>query len=138
MLILFLAFSGYRTTCFLFAWSKETKLSNQQASPSTSKNTEVILAPWRAPKYATAAISGGVDIWEVPYCHLLHCMTSQQGSYNLRINVSWTHRLLFWFLTLFWLTARAILSKVCKRYKFETHNSLKNSALPIFEVFIAL
>ena len=50
--------------------SKETKLgsSDQEASPSASKNTGIVLVPW---KCVPTAISGGVDISEVPGCHLL-------------------------------------------------------------------
>ena len=50
--------------------SKEIKLgsSNQEASPSAGKNTEVICC---ALKCVPTAISSGVDISEVPRCHLL-------------------------------------------------------------------
>ena len=50
--------------------SKEIKLgsSNQEASPSAGKNTEVICC---ASKCVPTAISSGVDISEVPRCHLL-------------------------------------------------------------------
>ena len=35
------------------------------------ENNEIVLVPCRAWKYVPAAISGGVDISEVPGCHLL-------------------------------------------------------------------
>ena len=59
--------------------SKETKLgiSDQEASPSPGKNTEIVLVPCRAWKCVPIAISGGVDISEVPRCHLLRQMSSQ-------------------------------------------------------------
>ena len=59
--------------------SKETELrsSNQEASPSASKNTRVVLGPCRAWKCVPTAISGGVDISEIPGCHLLRQMSSQ-------------------------------------------------------------
>ena len=55
--------------------SKKTKLgcSNQQTSP-LANNTDVDLAPCRALKCVSTAISGGVDIPKVPRCHLLHQM----------------------------------------------------------------
>ena len=59
--------------------SKETKLgsTDQEASPSAGKNTGVVLVPCRAWKCVPTAISGGVDISEVPGCHLLQQMSSQ-------------------------------------------------------------
>ena len=47
---------------------RELRSSNQEASPSLGKNTRVFLVP-------CSAISGGVDISEVPGYHL-----SQQKS----------------------------------------------------------
>ena len=52
--------------------------SNQEVSPSTSKNTEAVLVPHRAWKCVPTAISG-----EVPECHLLQQMSSQCGSQKL-------------------------------------------------------
>ena len=65
--------------------SKETELgtSNQEASPLAGKNTRVVLVSCRARKCAPTAISGGVDISEVPGCHLLRQMSSQCGSQKL-------------------------------------------------------
>ena len=56
--------------------SKETEpgRSDQETSPSRGKNTRVVLVPW---KCIPTAISGGVDIFEVPGCHLLRQMSSQ-------------------------------------------------------------
>ena len=47
--------------------SKETELgsSNQEACPSTGKNTGVVLVSCHAWKCVSTAISGGVDISEV-------------------------------------------------------------------------
>ena len=58
--------------------SKETELgsSNQEASPSAGKNTRVVLMPCLHMEVPTA-ISDGVDISEVPECHLLRQMSSQ-------------------------------------------------------------
>ena len=58
--------------------SKETELgsNNQEASPSAGKNTVVVLVPCRAWKCVTTAISGDVDISEVPWCFLLRQMSS--------------------------------------------------------------
>ena len=62
-------FSG----CTVLPDSKETKIgsSNQEASPSAGKNTGIVLVPCRARKCVPTAIYGGVDIFEVPGCHLL-------------------------------------------------------------------
>ena len=59
--------------------TKETKLgsSQQESSPSTVKNTTVVLIPCCAWKCVPTAIFGGVDISEVPGCHLLQQMNSQ-------------------------------------------------------------
>ena len=59
--------------------SKEIELgsSDQEASPSTGKNTGVVLVPYREWKCVSTAISGGVDISEVPECHFLRQMSSQ-------------------------------------------------------------
>ena len=61
----------------------ELRSSNQEASPSADKNTRVILVPCCAWKCVPAAISSGVDISEVPECHLLQQMSSQRGSQKL-------------------------------------------------------
>ena len=60
-------FSG----CTVLHDSKETELgsSNHEASPSVNKNTCVVLVPCLTGKYVPIAISGGVDISEVPGCH---------------------------------------------------------------------
>ena len=53
--------------------SKETKLgsSDQKASPSTGKNTGVVLVPCHAWTCVPIAVSDIVDISKVPGCHLL-------------------------------------------------------------------
>ena len=45
--------------------------SNQEASPSAGKNIGVVLVPCCTWKCVPTAISGGVDISEVPWCHIL-------------------------------------------------------------------
>ena len=62
-------FSG----CNVTPDSKEAELrsSNQKNSHSACKYTEVVLAPSRGWKCVPTAISGGVDIPEVPRCSLL-------------------------------------------------------------------
>ena len=59
--------------------SKETKLgsSDPKASPSAGKNTRVVLMPYCAWTCVLTAISAGVDISDVPGCHLLWQMMSQ-------------------------------------------------------------
>ena len=59
--------------------SKETKLgsSDQEASPSPSKNTGIVLVSCRAWKCVATAISGGVGISKIPGCDLLQQMNSQ-------------------------------------------------------------
>ena len=59
--------------------SKETNLGgcDQGASPSTGKNTRVVLVPFLRIEVCSKAISGGVDISEVPGCHLLQQISSQ-------------------------------------------------------------
>ena len=58
--------------------SKETGLgsSDQKASPSADKNIGVVLVPCHIWKCVPTVISGGVDILEVPGCHLLQQMSS--------------------------------------------------------------
>ena len=59
--------------CTVLPDSKESKFGNsdQEASPSASKNTEIILVSHHAWKCVLTAISSGVDISEVPGCHFL-------------------------------------------------------------------
>ena len=68
-------FSG----CTVSPDSKETELgsSDQEVSPSVGENARVVLVPCCAWKCVPTAISGGVDISEVPGCHLLRQMSSQ-------------------------------------------------------------
>ena len=53
--------------------SKETELgsSDQEVSPSPGKNTRIVLVPYRTSKCLPTAISGCVDIFDIPGCHLL-------------------------------------------------------------------
>ena len=63
----------------VLADSKETELgsSDQESSPLAGKNTRVVLVPCDAWKCVPTAISGVVDISEVPGCHLLQQKCSQ-------------------------------------------------------------
>ena len=65
--------------CTVTPDSEETELrsSDQEASPSACKNTGIVLVPCRIWKCVPTAISSGVDISEVPGCHLLRQMSSQ-------------------------------------------------------------
>ena len=62
-------FSG----CTLLPDSKETDLgsNHQEASPSAGKNTGIVLVPCRTWECVPTAISSGVNVSEVPGCHLL-------------------------------------------------------------------
>ena len=59
--------------CTVLPDSKETKpgSSDQQASLSAGKNIGIVLVSCCSRKCIPTAISGGVDISEVPGCHLL-------------------------------------------------------------------
>ena len=59
--------------------SKESKLgsNDREASPSAGKNTVMVLLPCRAWKCLPTAVSGGVDVSEVPGRHSLLQMSSQ-------------------------------------------------------------
>ena len=59
--------------------SKETELgsSDQEASPSAGKNTRVVLVPCSCTEVRPYSYFSGVDISEVPGCHLLQQMSSQ-------------------------------------------------------------
>ena len=65
--------------CTVPSDTMETKLgsSNQEISLSAGENSGVILVPCGAWKSAPIANSGGVDISEVPECHLLQQMSSK-------------------------------------------------------------
>ena len=59
--------------------TKDTELGisdNQKASPSAGKNTGIVLVPRHAWNCVPTAISSGVDISEVPGCHLLQQVNS--------------------------------------------------------------
>ena len=66
--------------------SKVTELrsNDQEASPSAGKSTGIDLVACRTWKFVPTAISSGVDISEVPVCHLLRQMSSQRWSQKLR------------------------------------------------------
>ena len=71
--------------CIVLPDSKETELgtSDQEASPSARKNTEVVLVPCHAWMCVSTATSSDVDISEVPGCNLLQQMSSQWESQKL-------------------------------------------------------
>ena len=77
----FKVFSG----CTVPLDSKETELesSDQKASSTAGKRTEVVLVSCHAWKCVPTAISSGVDSSKVPGCHLLQQMSSQYGSQKL-------------------------------------------------------
>ena len=55
----------------------EVEVQSQEFFPSAGENTEIVLLPFPTWKYVSTAISGGIDISEVPGCHLLQQMSSQ-------------------------------------------------------------
>ena len=59
--------------------SKETKLgsSDQDAFPAAGKNTGIVLVSCQTWKCVPKAKAGGIDISEVPECHLSKQMSSQ-------------------------------------------------------------
>ena len=65
--------------CTVLSDSKETELgsSDKEATPSARKNTKILLVPCHKWKCVHTAISGGVDISEVPRCYLLQQKSSQ-------------------------------------------------------------
>ena len=71
--------------CTVMPDTKETKLrsSDEQASPSACKNIKVVSVPCRELTFVPTGISGGVDIPEVPGCHLLQQMSLQSGSHKI-------------------------------------------------------
>ena len=79
------------SACIVSPDSKETKLgiSAQEASPSAGKNTRVLLVPCSRMELGSflPAIFGGVDISEVPGCHLLRQISSST-KITSRIGVS--------------------------------------------------
>ena len=68
-------FSG----CTVLPCNKATKLgsSDQEVSPSAGKNTGIVLELCGAWKCVPTAISGVMNIFKVPGCHLLRQMSSQ-------------------------------------------------------------
>ena len=111
--------------------SKETELgsSDQVTSLSAGKNTGIDLVPFRAWKWVPAAISGGVDISEVPGCLLLRQMSSQWGSQKLLQGLVSQEPTVYLSAFYLFLTQwiMVILSKGRKPDNFESHNSLKLS-----------
>ena len=101
--------------------------SDWKASLSASKNNGIVLVACRPWKYVPTAISGAVDIFVVPGCHVLRQMSSQWGLQKLCQGLV-SHELTA-YLSVFDLFliqwTMVILSKGCKPNNFEQHNSLK-------------
>ena len=68
-------FSG----CIVSPDSKETELksSDSEASPSVDKNSRVVLVPCSCMEVHPCRYFWGVDISEIPGCHLLQQMSCQ-------------------------------------------------------------
>ena len=119
--------------------SKETELgsSDQESSLSAGKNTRIVLVLCRTWNCVCTAISGVVDISEVPKCHLLQQMSSQWESETLLQGLV-SHELTVYisvfnlFLTQ-WIMA--ILSKGWQPDNFEPHYSLKHSFTNIWDLW---
>ena len=107
---------------------KETELgsSNQQASPSASKNTGVILVACHTWKCVPIAISGHVDISEVPGCHLLRQTSSQWGSQKFKD------------LDLMISQATFLFRPINVNQVNLNHTTLLNLALRIFEFLVQI
>ena len=105
---------------FIVAWMSRNSLL---------ENTEIVLVSCRVRKCIPRAISDGVDISEVPRCHLLRQISSQWGSRKLLQGLV-SHELTAYpsvfnlFLTQ-WIMV--ILSERCKPDNFKSHNSFKLS-----------
>ena len=116
--------------------SKKAELGNsdQKASPSVGKNTRIVLVLCRTRTHGPTAICVGVNIFEVPGCHLLQLMSSQWESQKLPQGLV-SHELTA-YLSVFNLSLTqwimAILSKRCKPDSLEPHNSLKLSLTNIW------
>ena len=124
------------SVCTMPPDSKESELgsSDQETSPSAGKNTVIVLVPCCAWKCVPAAISHGVDISEVPGCHLLWQMSSQWGSQKLHQGLM-SHELTAYLsvFNLFLIQGIMVkLSRGCKPDNFEPHNSLKLSFMNIW------
>ena len=103
--------------------------SDCETSPSVGKNIATVLVPCHAWKCVPTAISGIVDISEVPGCCLLQQLSSHWGSQKL-IQGLVSHGLtaylsVFNLFLIQWIMV--ILSKGSKPDNFEPHNSLKLS-----------
>ena len=102
--------------------------SDRESSPSAGKNTGVVLVPCCAWKCVSTAISGGVDIFEVPRCPLLRQMNSQWGSQKLLQGLV-SHELTVYLSVFYVFLTQWIMAILSKRYKpgnFES-NKLKHS-----------
>ena len=109
--------------------SKKTKLGtgNQEASPSVGKNAGIVLVACLSWKCVATAISVGLDIFEVPGCHLTDEFSLRVTKIATMIGVSLTHILLSCFWHILTHCIMAIILKGLKWDNFEPHNSLKLS-----------
>ena len=109
--------------------SKETELgsSNQEVFASGYENSRVVLVPCCAWKCVPTAISGAVDISEVPRCCLFLQMSSQWESQKLLQGLVSHEVTAYLFVFDVFLTQwiMAILPKECKPDNFELHDPLK-------------
>ena len=124
-------FSG----CTVSPDSKDAELesSNHKASPSAGTNTRVVLVPCCTWNCVPTAIFGGVDISEVPRCHLLQQISPQWGSQKILQGLVFHEFTAYLSVFDLFLTQRikVILSKRCKKDNFESHNCLKLSFINI-------
>ena len=120
--------------------SKQTKLgsSDQEASPSAGKNNGVVLAQSLWWKCAPTAISGGLDISEVPGSHLLQ-WSSQWGWQKLLLGLV-PHELTVCFSIFNLFKLNELWQYYQKHIKqiILNHTTLWSLALQIFEAFIQI
>ena len=103
--------------------------SNQKPFPSAGKNTRIVLVPCHAWKCVPTTISSGLDISEVPGCHLLWQMSSQWRSQKLLQWLVSQELTAYLSVSNLLLTqwVMAMLSKGCKLDNFKSRKSLKLS-----------
>ena len=123
---------GYKKRCFLVAmYNMIAKRPNLEVATKRLLHQQVKitvnLVPCHEWKCIVTTISSGVDISEVPRCHLLQQMSSQWGLQKLLQGLV-SHELTAYIsVSDLFLTQQiiVILSKGCKPGNFESHNSLK-------------
>ena len=99
-------------------------LCHLRASRSAHKNIRIILEPCPAWKCVPTAISGYVDITEVPGCHYVRWVLSE-GHKNYFKDSFKAYLSVFNLSLTQWIMA--MLSKGCKADNFDSHSSLKLS-----------